>query len=83
MLLLLLVACQYSLHNNIVIMCVMFVLEIETMKRNAMENGQEKGYRMLSPHGPLHLQSSVHCKFDARHSHWRLQPFLHPQGTRS
>ena len=84
MLLLLLVACQYS---NIAIMCVMYKQTrntiIETMKPNAIKNGQEKGYCTLSPRGPLYLQSYVHCKFDARHLHWRLQPFLHPQCARS
>ena len=48
-----------------------------------MKNGQANGYCTLSPHVPLHLQSSVHCKFDARHFHWRLKPFLHPQCARS
>ena len=48
-----------------------------------MKNGQKNGYCTLSPHAPLHLQSSVHCKFDAQHLQWRLQPFLHPQCARS
>ena len=82
MLLLILCAYQYSLYNNIVIMCVMYK---ETRNREneteCYEEWTRKGqhtfsYCTLSPHAPLHLQSSVHCRFDKRHLHWRLQPFL-------
>ena len=88
-LLLLLCAYQYSLYNNIVIMCVMYK---QTRNRdNETECDEEwtrKGqhtfsYCTLSPHAPLPLQSSVHCKFNERYLHWRLPPFLHPQCTRS
>ena len=60
-------------------MCAMYK---QTRNRdNEMECDEEwtrKGlYSTLSPHAPLHLQSSVHCKFDAWHFFWRLLPFLH------
>ena len=63
---------------------------VQTNRDNETECDEEwtrKGqhtfsYCTLSQHAPLHLQSSVHCRFDERHLHWHLQPFLHPQCTR-
>ena len=76
MVLLLLFADHHSLHNNIVITCVMSCtnkLEIAILKRNAMKTRQENGnipsvsYYTLSPHTPLRLQCYMHCKFYVRH----------------
>ena len=89
MLLFLLLADHYCLHNNIVIMCVMYK---QTRNRDNETECDEEwtrkwqhtfSYCTLSPHDPRHLQRYVHCKFNARHLNWRMQPFLHPQCTRS
>ena len=89
MLLLLLCAYQYSLHNSIVITCVIYKQtrnidnETECDEEWTRKRQHTFSYCTLSPHAPLHLQSSVHCRFNERHLHWRLKPFLHPQCTRS
>ena len=59
-----------------VTMCVMYK---QTRNRDNETECEEEwtrkpfSYCTMSPHAPLHLQSSVHCRFNERHLHWRLQ----------
>ena len=71
MLLLLLVAGQYILHNNIVIMCVMYK---QTSNRDNEtewdEDWTRKGLLHVVATWSATFANSVHCKFDARHLHF-------------
>ena len=65
---------RISTGYNIVIMCVMNKHTRNRDNETACDNEWTRqrqhtfSYCTLSPHAPLHLQSSMHCQFEARHS---------------